>query len=92
MDTEALRRIGVMPRGFMWGAVKAGIKVVSWDSPIHSAEGEDLLVAQVDFADAGKVLAQMAHDILGPAGGKFARKKLTMRFSYMRLSSSSMPA
>jgi rhamnose transport system substrate-binding protein len=57
-------------------AIKAahdkGIKVVSWDSPIHSAEGEDLLVAQVDFADAGKVLAQMAHDILGPAGGKFA--------------------
>ena len=57
-------------------AVKAahdkGIKVVSWDSPIHSAEGEDVFVAQVDFADAGKVLAQMARNILGPTGGKFA--------------------
>ena len=26
-----------------------GIKVVTWDSPIPSAEGEDVFVAQVDF-------------------------------------------
>jgi rhamnose transport system substrate-binding protein len=49
-----------------------GITVVSWDSPIHSAEGEDVFVAQVDFSQVGKALAEMAFDILGPDGGKFA--------------------
>ena len=42
-----------------------GIKVVTWDSPIPSAEGEDVFVAQVDFNETGKVMADMALDILG---------------------------
>src|SRR5215213_1365985 len=50
----------------------AGIKVVTWDSPIPSAEGEDVFVAQVDFNDMGATLADMALDILGPEGGQFA--------------------
>jgi len=49
-----------------------GIKVVTWDSPIPSAEGEDVFVAQVDFAGIGKVMADMALDLTGPSGGKFA--------------------
>ena len=49
-----------------------GIKVVTWDSPIPSAEGEDVFVAQVDFSETGKVLADMALSILGADGGKFA--------------------
>jgi rhamnose transport system substrate-binding protein len=49
-----------------------GIKVVTWDSPIPSSEGEDVFVAQVDFADIGKVMADMALSILGADGGKFA--------------------
>lgn len=57
-------------------AVKAahekGIKVVTWDSPIPSAEGEDVFVAQVDFSETGKVMADMALSILGADGGKFA--------------------
>jgi rhamnose transport system substrate-binding protein len=57
-------------------AVKAakakGATIVTWDSPIPSGEGEDLFVAQVDFAETGKVMADMALHILGPDGGKFA--------------------
>jgi rhamnose transport system substrate-binding protein len=49
-----------------------GIKVVTWDSPIPSAEGEDVFVAQVDFTETGKVMADMALSILGAEGGKFA--------------------
>jgi rhamnose transport system substrate-binding protein len=49
-----------------------GIKVVSWDSPIPSAQGEDVFVAQVDFTETGKVMADMALHILGDQGGKFA--------------------
>jgi len=49
-----------------------GIKVVTWDSQIPSAEGEDVFVAQVDFSETGKVMADMALKILGPDGGKFA--------------------
>jgi rhamnose transport system substrate-binding protein len=49
-----------------------GIKVVTWDSPIPSSEGEDVFVAQVDFGDIGKVMADMALSIIGPDGGKFA--------------------
>ena len=49
-----------------------GIKVVTWDSPIPSAEGEDVFVAQVDFAETGKVMADMALSILGAEGGSFA--------------------
>jgi rhamnose transport system substrate-binding protein len=48
-----------------------GMKVVTWDSPIPSAEGEDVFVAQVDFSETGKVMADMALKIL-PDGGKFA--------------------
>jgi rhamnose transport system substrate-binding protein len=49
-----------------------GIKVVTWDSPVPSAEGEDIYVAQVDFSTTGRVLAALAFNILGPGGGKFA--------------------
>ena len=49
-----------------------GIKVVTWDSPIPSAEGEDVFVAQVDFSEIGKVMADMTLDLTGPEGGKFA--------------------
>ncbi len=53
-------------------AQAAGIKVVTWDSPIPSAEGEDVFVAQVDFTQTGRVMADMALKIMGPEGGKFA--------------------
>jgi rhamnose transport system substrate-binding protein len=49
-----------------------GVKVVTWDSPIPSSEGEDVFVAQVDFADIGKVMADMTLSLAGPDGGKFA--------------------
>ena len=52
-------------------AMAAGVKVVTWDSPIPSAEAEDVFVAQVDFTQTGKVMADMALKIL-PNGGKFA--------------------
>ena len=53
-------------------AVDAGVKVVSWDSPIPSGEGESLFVAQVDFDETGTVMADMALEILGAEGGEFA--------------------
>jgi rhamnose transport system substrate-binding protein len=57
-------------------AVKAarekGTTVVTWDSPIPSADGEQLFIAQVDFNETGKVMADMALNILGAGGGKFA--------------------
>ena len=49
-------------------AQDGGTKVVTWDSPIPSAEGETLFVAQVDFDEIGKVMADMAHSILGGEG------------------------
>ena len=49
-----------------------GVKVVTWDSPIPSADGEDVFVAQVDFGDIGKVMADMTLNIIGADGGKFA--------------------
>jgi rhamnose transport system substrate-binding protein len=49
-----------------------GIKVVTWDFPIPSAEGEDVYVAHIDVAQGGPVLAGMARAILGPDGGKLA--------------------
>jgi rhamnose transport system substrate-binding protein len=52
--------------------VEAGVTVVSWDSPIPSGEGESLFVAQVDFDETGTVMADMALEILGADGGKFA--------------------
>ncbi len=53
-------------------AADAGIPVVAWDSPIPSAEGESVFVAQVDFDETGQVMADMAREILGPDGGQFA--------------------
>ncbi|MEZ4673812.1 MAG: substrate-binding domain-containing protein [Caldilineaceae bacterium] len=53
-------------------AKDAGLTVVTWDSPIPSAEGEDVFVAQVDFDETGKVMADMAMNIIGEAGGQFA--------------------
>ena len=53
-------------------AQKAGTKVVTWDSPIPSGKGESVFVAQVDFTETGKVMADMALSILGDAGGEFA--------------------
>ncbi len=53
-------------------AVDSGMAVVTWDSPIPSAEGEQLFIAQVDFDETGKVMADMALSILGEDGGQFA--------------------
>jgi rhamnose transport system substrate-binding protein len=53
-------------------AQEAGTKVVTWDSQIPSGEGESLFVAQVDFDETGKVMADMALSILGDEGGQFA--------------------
>lgn len=53
-------------------ALDAGLTVVTWDSPIPSAVGEQVFVAQVDFDETGKVLADMALSILGEEGGQFA--------------------
>ena len=49
-------------------AMDAGTTVVTWDSPIPSAEGESLFIAQVDFDETGVVMADMAHSILDGAG------------------------
>jgi rhamnose transport system substrate-binding protein len=46
--------------------------VVTWDSPIPSAQGEQVFVAQVDFDETGVVMADMARSILGEDGGQFA--------------------
>jgi rhamnose transport system substrate-binding protein len=53
-------------------AADAGIAVVSWDSPIPSGNGESLFVAQVDFDETGRVMADMAIEILGEEGGEVA--------------------
>ncbi|HKE75769.1 MAG TPA: rhamnose ABC transporter substrate-binding protein [Acidimicrobiales bacterium] len=50
----------------------ADVKVVAWDSPIPSGDGESLFVAQVDFDETGTVMADMALEILGDQGGEFA--------------------
>ena len=50
----------------------AGLTVVTWDSQIPSAEGEQVFVAQVDFDETGVVMADMALNILGADGGDFA--------------------
>jgi rhamnose transport system substrate-binding protein len=49
-------------------AQAAGTRVVTWDSPIPSGQGEDVFVAQVDFGSIGVVMADMAHSILGGSG------------------------
>lgn len=53
-------------------AQAAGTHVVTWDSPIPSAAGESLFVAQVDFGQVGVVMADMALSILGEDGGQMA--------------------
>lgn len=53
-------------------AKEAGLTVVTWDSPIPSAEGEDLFIAQVDFDETGTVMADMALSLIGEEGGQFA--------------------
>ena len=53
-------------------AMDAGMTVVTWDSPIPSAEGEQVFIAQVDFDETGVVMADMALSILGDDGGQFA--------------------
>jgi rhamnose transport system substrate-binding protein len=53
-------------------AQEAGTKVVTWDSPIPSAEGESVFVAQVDFDETGKVMADMALSLVGEDGGQVA--------------------
>src|SRR5918999_515698 len=53
-------------------AADAGAAIVSWDSPIPSGEGESVFVAQVDFDETGKVMADLALDILGEEGGEYA--------------------
>src|SRR5918992_119758 len=53
-------------------AADAGVTVVSWDSPIPSGEGESVFIAQVDFDETGKVMADLALDILGEEGGEYA--------------------
>ena len=49
-------------------AQAAGTKVVTWDSPIPSAKGESVFVAQVDFGSIGTVMADMAMSITGGSG------------------------
>lgn len=49
-----------------------GAAVVTWDSPIPSAQGESLFVAQVDFDETGQVMADMTRSILGEDGGQVA--------------------
>ena len=53
-------------------AREKGLTVVTWDSPIPSAEGEQVFIAQVDFDETGVVMADMALNIMGEAGGDFA--------------------
>jgi rhamnose transport system substrate-binding protein len=53
-------------------AADAGAAIVSWDSPIPSGEGESVFISQVDFDETGKVMADLALDILGKEGGEYA--------------------
>ncbi|MEM7345799.1 MAG: substrate-binding domain-containing protein, partial [Chloroflexota bacterium] len=53
-------------------ALDSGATVVTWDSPIPSAEGEQVFIAQVDFDETGQVMADMALSIMGDEGGEFA--------------------
>jgi len=52
-------------------ALAKNIKVVGWDSP-PNADGRNVFIEQVDFNTAGQVMSDMALDILGANGGKFA--------------------
>ena len=55
-------------------AREKGLALVTWDSQIPSAEGEQVFVAQVDFDQTGVVMADMARSIL-------VRKAATSRSS-----------
>ena len=54
-------------------ATEAGVDIITWDSPIPMGVegGEQLFVSQVDFDATGKVMADMALQVL-PNGGHFA--------------------
>ena len=60
-------------------AMDAGVKMVTWDSPIPSAEGEILFVAQVDFNDIGVVMADMALSILDDRGRRIKPHRLRVK-------------
>ncbi|TNC52436.1 substrate-binding domain-containing protein [Rubellimicrobium rubrum] len=49
-------------------AAESGTKIVTWDSPIPNGEGESVFIAQVDFEETGRVMADMAHEIMGGEG------------------------
>jgi len=49
-----------------------GVTVVTWDASIPSGEGEQVYIAPVDFDSTGKALADLALDVIGEGGGKFA--------------------
>ena len=51
-------------------AQEAGTKVVTWDADIPSGVGESVFVAQVDFNDMGKTMADMALTLTGGDGGE----------------------
>lgn len=53
-------------------ALEAGIPVVTWDSPVPDTSAESLFIAQVDFGETGKVMADMALKLLREEGGKMA--------------------
>jgi rhamnose transport system substrate-binding protein len=52
-------------------AMAKNVKIVGWDSP-PNVDGRNIFIAPVDFSTAGQVMADMALDILGANGGKFA--------------------
>ena len=52
-------------------AIAKNVKIVGWDSP-PNPDGRNVFIEQVDFSTAGQVMADMALDILGANGGKFA--------------------
>ena len=57
-------------------AQEAGTKVVTWDSPIPSAEGESFFVAQVDFNEIG---GHRGHGPLEPAAPTAASSRSSRR-------------
>ena len=53
-------------------AQEAGTKIVTWDADIPSGVGESVFVAQVDFNEMGKTMADMALSLVGEDGGEVA--------------------
>jgi hypothetical protein len=60
-----------LPRVNLFSLGELTFAIVTWDSPVLP-EGENLFVAQVDFSEAGGVMADMALHLLGDEGGQFA--------------------